>query len=216
MSGPMWMPRQPPTLSRLVAWRPQPIPVLPLISLALLVLYTWGVVVPPLRALPTGHGRRGHVRRGVLRLLHSRALGVVTHPAVTFVLFIMSLYGLYYTPLFDDLMGTWWGHDLMLVHFLVIAFLHFWGSSASTPTHGPRSMPSPMVSVLEVAATAPFHAFFGVAVMMSSALLVRFYAMPLPGRHVVPLTDQGTGGGIEPSAYHAYLQTLARTDEAQQ
>ena len=45
MSGPMWMPSQPPTLARLLAWHPQPLPILPLIALALLVLYVWGVVV---------------------------------------------------------------------------------------------------------------------------------------------------------------------------
>ena len=28
---------------------------------------------------------------------------------MTFALFIMSLYGLYFTPAFDYLMGTWWG-----------------------------------------------------------------------------------------------------------
>jgi hypothetical protein len=34
----------------------------------------------------------------------------------TFGLFIVSLYGLYFTPVFDDLMGTWWGHNLVLMH----------------------------------------------------------------------------------------------------
>lgn len=265
MSGPMWMPRQPPTLARLVAWHPQPLPILPVLAFALLALYVAGVVVlhrrgvrwpvhhtvwwvlgvlsllavtatgidgygmelfsvhmvqhmvlnmltpvflvlgAPvtllLRALPTGAGRRGRVRRGILRLLHSRVLVALTHPAVTFVLFIMSLYGLYYTPVFDELMSTWWGHNLMLVHFLIVGFLYFWGvlgvdPNPRTSRRGPRSMPGPVVSVLEVAATAPFHAFFGIAVMMSTALLVHFYAMPMPGWHVVPLADQATGGGI--------------------
>ncbi len=265
MSGPMWMPSRPPTLERLMAWHPQPIPILPVIALVLLALYVGGVVVLKrrgvrwpahrtawwlvgvatlalvtatgidgygmelfsvhmaqhmvlnmltpvflvlgapitllLRALPTGAGRRGRVRRGVLRLLHSRVLTALTNPGVTFVLFIMSLYGLYYTPVFDELMSTWWGHNLMLVHFLIVGFLYFWGILGVDPnprtTHrGPRSLPGPMVPVLEIAATAPFHAFFGVAVMMSSTLLVHFYAMPMPGWHLVPLADQAVGGGI--------------------
>ncbi len=131
-------------------------------------------------------GGVGRVRRGLLRLLHSRLLTALTHPAVTFVLFITSLYGLYFTPVFDKLMSTWWGHNLMLVHFLIVGFLYFWSLLGSTPTlassrRGPRSLPGPMVSVMEIGATAPFHAFFGVAVMMSTTLLVRFYAMPDAG-----------------------------------
>ena len=45
MSGPMWMPVQPPTLARVLAWHPQPVPLLPLLVLILLGLYGCGVVV---------------------------------------------------------------------------------------------------------------------------------------------------------------------------
>jgi putative copper resistance protein D len=128
-------------------------------------------------------------------------MAILTHPGVTFALFIMSLYGLYFTPAFDYLMGTWWGHNLMLVHFLLIGFLYFWGvlgvdPSPRTSRRGPRGLSGPVMSVLEVAATAPFHAFFGVVVMMSTTLLVGFYSMPMPGWQVSSLGDQATGGGI--------------------
>ena len=265
MTGPMWMPSVPPTPERMLAWHPQPFPVLPLIVLILLVLYGWGVVVLArrgvrwpigrslwwlagvgsvlmvtatavdgygmelfsvhmiqhmvlnmlspvflvlgapvtllLRALPVGSGPRGRIRRSILWLLHTRAMAILTHPGVTFALFIMSLYGLYYTPAFDYLMGTWWGHNLMLVHFLLIGFLYFWGvlgvdPSPRTSRQGHRTLSGPVMSVLEVAATAPFHAFFGVVVMMSTTLLVGFYSMPMPGWQVSPLADQATGGGI--------------------
>ena len=114
---------------------------------------------------------------------------------------MLSLYGLYFTPVFDELMRTWWGHNLMLVHFVVIGFLYFWGVLGVDPNprnsrSGPFSMPGPAVSVIEVVATAPFHAFFGVVVMMATTLLVHFYAMPMPGWHIVPIVDQRTGGGI--------------------
>jgi putative membrane protein len=265
MTGPMWMPDPPPTLERVLAWHPQPVPLLPLFVLVLLVLYGLGVFIlfrrgvrwPPariiwwllgtatvllvtatgiegygmelfsihmvqhmvlnmlapvflvlgapvtllLRALPAGPGRRGRVRRIVLRVLHSRGAAVLMHPAVTFALFITSLYGLYFTPVFDYLMGTWWGHTLMLVHFLLIGFLYFWGIIGVDPSPrkargGLRAKAGPVLPVLELAATAPFHAFFGVVVMMSTTLLVKFYAMPMPGWHVSPLADQAAGGGI--------------------
>jgi putative copper resistance protein D len=50
--------------------------------------------------------------------------------------------------------------------------------------------------VLELAATAPFHAFFGVVVMMSTALMVKFYSRPMPGWHISALADQAAGGAI--------------------
>jgi len=259
------MPSVPPTPERMLAWHPQPIPVLPLIVLILLVLYGWGVVVLRRRgagwpigrslwwlagvgsvlmvtatavdgygmelfsvhmiqhmvlnmlspvllvlgapvtlllcALPVESGRRGRIRRGLLWLLHTRGMAILMHPAVTFILFIMSLYGLYYTPAFDYLMGTWWGHNLMLVLFLLIGFIYFWGvlgvdpsPRTSRPEH--RSLSGPLLSVVELAATAPFHAFFGVVVMMSTTLLVGFYSMPMLAWQTSPLTDQATGGGI--------------------
>ena len=98
-------------------------------------------------------------------------------------------------------MGTWWGHNLMLVHFLLIGFIYFWGiigvdPSPRSPTRGFRRLAGPVLPVLELAATAPFHAFFGVVVMMSTALMVKFYSRPMPGWHVSPLADQAAGGGI--------------------
>jgi putative membrane protein len=173
--------------------------VLNMLSPVLLVL--GAPVTLLLCALPVESGRRGRIRRGLLWLLHTRGMAILMHPAVTFILFIMSLYGLYYTPAFDYLMGTWWGHNLMLLLFLLIGFIYFWGVLGVDPsprkfTRGHRTLSGPVMSVLELAATAPFHAFFGVVVMMSTTLLVGFYSMPMPGWGVSPLADQATGGGI--------------------
>src|SRR5664279_5985295 len=265
MTGPMWMPSAPPTLERMLAWHPQPIPVLPLIFLILLVLYGWGVVVLARRgvrwpigrslwwlagvgsvlmvtatavdgygmelfsvhmlqhmvlnmlspvflvlgapvtlllcALPAEPGRRGGPRRSILWLLHTRSMAILMHPGVTFFLFIMSLYGLYYTPAFDYLMVTWWGHNLMLLIFLLIGFIYFWAVLGIDPSprtfrRGKRMVSDPVMAVLELAATAPFHAFFGVELMMSTTMLVRFYSMPMYSWQASPLTDQVTGGAI--------------------
>jgi putative copper resistance protein D len=59
-----------------------------------------------------------------------------------------------------------------------------------------RQLGKPGVRILELAATVPFHAFFGVIVMMSAVLIVHFYAVPVPGWGISPLSDQQTGGGI--------------------
>src|SRR5674476_1199514 len=85
-------------------------------------------------ALPVDSGRRGLIRRRILGLLHTRAMAILMHPGMTFFLFIMSLYGLYYTAAFDYLMVTWWGHTLMLLIFLFIGFIYFWAVLGIDPS----------------------------------------------------------------------------------
>ena len=150
-----------------------------------------------LRTLPARRGGLWNARKLLLAALHSRVARFVTHPAVTVTLFLGSLYGLYFTPLFDDLMSTWWGHNLMLIHFLLIGALYFWnviGIDPSPRSHAKRSLPVPVARIFEVAVTIPFHAFFGVVVMMSVSLIVGFYRQPMWA--IVPVKDQALGGGI--------------------
>jgi putative membrane protein len=265
MSGLMWMPTEPLTFARVIAWHPQPIPVFPLLGLALLVAYLAGVValrrrgdrwpigrilwwvagvftieamtataidgygmelfsvhmvqhmvigmLTPilltlgapmtllLRALPSHHGPRRSARGVILAIIHSRVVQFIGNPVVTVILFLGSLSGLYFTPAFDWLMGSMWGHNLMLLHFLAIGMLYFWGVLGVDPS--PRrgggfmgTFAKPVIRVSELAATVPFHAFFGIVIMMASSLLVGFYAHPPASWHVSPLADQQAAGGI--------------------
>lgn len=78
-----------------------------------------------LRALSSARGRRGAPRRVLLRALHSQALALLAHPVAAGVLFVASLYGLYFTPFLDAAMSTGWGHRLMLGHFVAVGLLFF-------------------------------------------------------------------------------------------
>ena len=265
MTGSMWMPQLPPTLARLLAWHPQPLPVIPLLMGALLALYLVGVwtlrhrgirwpvqrtiwwaagiasvllvtatgidgygmelfsvhmvqhmtlsmlspvflvlgapVTLLLRALPTRQGGEMNVRKLLLAVLHSRLAGFFTHPVVTITLFLMSLYGLYFTPAFDFLMSSMWGHNVMLIHFLLVGLLYFWGVMGVDPSprqasRGMRRLSAPVLRIFELVITVPFHAFFGVIVMASVQLIVRFYAAPPASWGIAPLADQALGGGI--------------------
>lgn len=154
-----------------------------------------------LRALPAGSTTRWSPRRLLLALLHSRFARVMTNPTVTGSLFIMSLYGLYFTPIFDFLMRTMWGHNIMLFHFVLIGMLYFWSIVGVDPSprrysHGHKVLSGPATRIFELFATTPLHAFFGVVVMMSTTLIVRWYTVAMPGWGISPLTDQATGGGI--------------------
>ncbi|MCW2675833.1 MAG: Cytochrome c oxidase caa3-type, assembly factor CtaG-related protein [Modestobacter sp.] len=146
-----------------------------------------------LRALSTSHGPAGAPRRLILWGLHSRLGRFVSHPAFTVPLFIASLYGVYFTAIFDDLMASTPGHTVMLLHFLVTGLLFFGPILAVDPWprragHGAR--------MLELMLPAPFHAFFGVIVMMSNSLLVTTFAATPASWRIDPLSDQSSAGGI--------------------
>ncbi|MEO3977528.1 cytochrome c oxidase assembly protein [Streptomyces sp. CAU 1734] len=147
-----------------------------------------------LRALPVA-ARRGAKgpRELLLALLHSRYLKIVTHPAFTIPLFIASLYALYFTPLFDFLMESRPGHIAMMVHFLATGLVFFWPIMGVDP--GPHR-PGYVMRMLELFAGMPFHAFFGIALMMGSEPLVTTYANPPASLGIDALTDQHAAGGI--------------------
>ncbi|WP_046494673.1 cytochrome c oxidase assembly protein [Streptomyces odonnellii] len=146
-----------------------------------------------LRALPVaGRGRKGP-RELLLAVLHSRYVRIVTHPAFTIPLFIASLYGLYFTPLFDFLMGSRAGHIAMMVHFLAVGLIFFWPIMGVDP--GPHR-PNHLMRMLELFAGMPFHAFFGIALMMASEPMVAVYRTPPVSLGIDALSDQNAAGGI--------------------
>lgn len=146
-----------------------------------------------LRALPpAGQGRTGP-RELLVKLLRSRYLRIITHPAFTIPLFIASLYALYFSPLFDFLMRSETGHLAMMVHFLAVGLLFFWPIMGVDP--GPHR-PGYVMRMLELFAGMPFHAFFGIAVMMASEPLVSTFKHPAASLGVDPLGDQAAAGGI--------------------
>jgi cytochrome c oxidase assembly factor CtaG len=146
-----------------------------------------------LRSLPRGRGVAGTPRALLLGALHSRLGRFVSSAAFTVPLFIASLYGIYFTPLFDLLMSTPAGHQFMLAHFVVTGLLFFGPIVAQDPwprQHGHAAR------ILELVVPVPFHAFFGVAVMIASSLLVETFANPPAGWGVDPVEDQTIAGGI--------------------
>ena len=146
-----------------------------------------------LRALPAVGGGRKGPRELLLMLLHSRYMRIITHPAFTIPMFIASLYGLYFTPLFDTLMGSKAGHIAMMVHFLAVGLVFFWPIMGVDP--GPHR-PGHLMRMLLLFAGMPFHAFFGIALMMGSEPMVETYKHPPASLGIDALADQTAAGGI--------------------
>lgn len=146
-----------------------------------------------LRALPTAGRDRKGPRELLLMFLHSRFMRVVTHPAFTIPLFIASLYALYFTPIFDFLMDSKTGHIAMMCHFLAVGLVFFWPIMGVDP--GPHR-PGYLMRMLELFAGMPFHAFFGIALMMASEPMVQTYKNPPASLGIDALADQTAAGGI--------------------
>ena len=148
-----------------------------------------------LRALPTaGAGQPPGPREWLLRVIHSRFTGFLSNPVTAFVLFVGSLYAVYFTPLFDTLVRYHWGHEFMSLHFMLTGYLFYWGIIGVDP--GPRRLP--FIGRLGLLfAVMPFHAFFGIAMMsMTTEVGGNFYrGLALPW--VANLNDdQHLGGAI--------------------
>ncbi|MGA6223754.1 cytochrome c oxidase assembly protein [Streptomyces umbrinus] len=146
-----------------------------------------------LRALPTAGRDRMGPRELLLMFLHSRFMRIVTHPAFTIPLFIASLYALYFTPIFDFLMDSKTGHIAMMCHFLAVGLVFFWPIMGVDP--GPHR-PGYLMRMLELFAGMPFHAFFGIALMMASEPMVQTYKNPPSSLGIDALADQTAAGGI--------------------
>jgi putative membrane protein len=158
-----------------------------------LLLLVGAPVTLALRVLPRGRGAAAAPRALLLEALHSRFARAVSSPLFTVPLFIASLYGVYFTPLFDALMGDPLGHQFMLAHFTVTGLLFFGPIVGADPW--PRTVGYPG-RMLELFLPVPFHAFFGVAIMMAGSLVVETFAEPPAAWGVDPLRDQGVAGGI--------------------
>ncbi|WP_406859480.1 cytochrome c oxidase assembly protein [Streptomyces sp. HUAS MG47] len=146
-----------------------------------------------LRALPVAARGSLGPRELLLKLLHSRYMRIITHPAFTIPMFIASLYALYFTPLFDFLMESKPGHIAMMVHFLMVGVVFFWPIMGIDP--GPHR-PGYVMRMLELFAGMPFHAFFGIALMMATEPMVKAYANPPVSLGIDALSDQNAAGGI--------------------
>ncbi|WP_250281704.1 cytochrome c oxidase assembly protein, partial [Frankia sp. CiP1_Cm_nod2] len=107
-----------------------------------------------LRALPL------RPRRLLVRLLHSRVARVAAFPLVGFAVFIVSLYGLYFTSLYEASLRHPVLHLFLHAHFLAVGCLFYW------PIIGLDPMPGRLPywgRLLLLFVTFPMHALWALA-----------------------------------------------------
>jgi cytochrome c oxidase assembly factor CtaG len=101
-------------------------------------------------------------RRRLLAVLHSRVARVLTFPLIPWLLFVGSPFALYFSGWYAATLDSRALHELLHVHFLLVGSLFFWPLLGIDPVPGRIGYPGRM---LLSAATLPFHAFLGVAIM---------------------------------------------------
>ena len=138
-------------------------------------------------------GTRGG-REWILWAVHSPVARVVTNPFVAAGLFVGSLWVFYFTDLFRWSLYDHLGHEWMTAHFLITGYLFVLTLIGIDPVEYRLPYAGRLVLLIAVMA---IHAFFGIAIMSQSGLMVAewFGAM---GRTwgPTPLEDQYIGGGV--------------------
>ncbi len=147
-----------------------------------------------LRTLPGGNS--GRPRRWLLAVLHSRVAKVLTFPPLTLTLFIISPWALYFSDWYGAALTSWWVHEMMHVHLVLVGSMFFWPILGIDPIPGRVGY---VFRLLMVVLTLPFHAFLGVTIMGQEELIAGSYypslhdELPwLPDPH----DDQHVAGGI--------------------
>ena len=158
-----------------------------------------------LRAIRPRHdGSRGP-REWLLGLVHSRYFRIIGNPYVAAAIFVGSLWLFYYTPLLRWASTTHLGHQWMIFHFLLSGYLFVQALVGIDPAPNRPAYP---VRLLLLLGTMAMHAFFGLAIMSGTALLVPdWYGAMGWDIGVSALEDQQRAGGIAWSV--GELPTLA-------
>ena len=137
-------------------------------------------------------------RRWLLAVLHSRVAKVLSFPPLTFLLYVLSPWALYFTSWYDASLTSSYVHEMMHVHLVLVGALFFWPLMGVDPVPGRVGYP---FRVLLVTLTLPFHAFLGVTIMGQERLIggdwyPDLHDGPMGAWLPDPADDQSLAGGI--------------------
>jgi putative copper resistance protein D len=130
----------------------------------------------------------------LLRVLHSHPVKGLTHPLAGFALFGLTIFALYFSPLYELSLRNVYVHELVHVHFLLVGSVFFWAVIGLDPIAWRIPYGSRLLLVLLI---VPFHAFLGLALYSSNTpLAARYYADTPRPAGANALSDQHTGAGV--------------------
>jgi putative copper resistance protein D len=137
-------------------------------------------------------------RRWLLAVLHSRVVKVISFPPLTFLLYIVSPWALYFSGWYAASLHSPYVHEMMHLHLVLVGSLFFWPLMGVDPVPGRVAYP---FRLLLIVLTLPFHAFLGITIMGQTDLLggswyPDLHAGPMGAWLPDPHDDQHLAGGI--------------------
>ena len=163
--------------------------------LSMLVPLTLALGAPVTLALRTLPKRP---RSWLLAVVHSRVAKVLSFPPLTFLLYVISPWALYFSGWYEASLHSTFIHEAMHLHLVTVGALFFWPLVGVDPLPGRVGYP---FRVLLTVLTLPFHAFLGVTIMGQNTLIggdwyPDLHDGPMGVWLPDPLTDQNLAGGI--------------------
>ena len=131
------------------------------------------------------------VRRGLLSVLHSRVVTVLSFPLLAWVLFAAVNWGWHFSSLYDQALENPALHDLQHLTFLGAALLFWWPVIGADPARW--RLPHP-VRLFYLFLAMPQNSFLGIALMSAPAALYPHYLTNLRNWGPAPIVDQNVGG----------------------
>jgi cytochrome c oxidase assembly factor CtaG len=137
-------------------------------------------------------------RRWLLAVLHSPVAKVLSFPPLTFLLYVVSPWALYFSGWYDASLHSAYVHEMMHLHLVLVGTLFFWPLMGVDPLPGRVGYP---VRMLLTVLTLPFHAFLGVTIMGQERLIggswyPSLHDGPMGAWLPDPYDDQHLAGGI--------------------
>lgn len=137
-------------------------------------------------------------RRWLLVVLHSRVAKVLSFPPLTFLLYVISPWALYFTGWYPATLDSAYLHEVLHVHLVLVGCIFFWPIVGVDPVPGKVAYPFRMLLVV---LTLPFHAFLGVTIMQQETVIAAdHYAQlregPMGSWLPSALDEQHLAGGI--------------------
>lgn len=139
-------------------------------------------------------GRLAGPRELLAALETNRVVRVLLSPPTLWLAYVASLFIIYFSPLFPWLMRYHWGHQGMLLLFMITGYAFF--NLLIGPDQGARQVPY-LVRFALLVSIMPFHAIFAVGIMSATSLLGGQFYKALSTPWVTNLmADQNTAGQI--------------------
>ena len=127
-------------------------------------------------------------------LAENRVVRVLLNPPLVWLNYVGSLFLVYFSPLFPWLMRYHWGHQLMLLHFMIAGYAFF--ALLIGPDRHPWHLPY-IVRFALLISVMPFHAIFAVGIMTARTVLGEaFYRSIEVGWVGDLLNDQSIAGQV--------------------